>query len=400
MMSDYVVTEHDAKGGPHAEDGVALASYPLDSHGVTLYVDETGQPRMPVVVSSAHEVLAQAAVGALIADEATGEIIARGCTQAGGRPHAEAVVLAQAGERARGKTMYVTLEPCSHHGRTPPCADAIIAAGLKRVVLALGDPDPRVSGRGLDRLAAAGIEVERGLMADEARAITRGHILRVTERRPLVQLKLALSADGAIAHGKDGKPLWVTSPEARAHGHRLRAEADAILVGAGTVTDDDPDLTCRLPGLEARSPVRVVLSGQRSRLASARMLTTASRVTVWIYTDRSRPADPGLMPPPDGVTLAPVVAVGGRLWLPAVLEDLVARGVTRLLVEGGPGLWAGFAAAGLVDEIALYVARGDGAAADAEAARRHLARYGIRVPLALAEQRPVGRDIFFQFRRI
>ena len=173
-------------------------------------------------------------VGAVIADEATGEVIARGLTRPGGRPHAETQALERAGERARGATLYVTLEPCAHHGKTPPCADAVIAAGIRRVVIGAGDPDPRVAGEGSARMRAAGILVETGLLADEADWVTRGHILRVTEQRPFVQLKMALSAEGHVPRGKGGAPKFVTGAEARAAGHLLRAEADAILVGSGT----------------------------------------------------------------------------------------------------------------------------------------------------------------------
>jgi diaminohydroxyphosphoribosylaminopyrimidine deaminase/5-amino-6-(5-phosphoribosylamino)uracil reductase len=164
------------------------------------------------------------AVGAVVADEATGELIARGWTQPGGRPHAEPEALRRAGERARGATLYVTLEPCAHFGKTPPCADAIIAAGVRRVVIGVGDPDPRTRGDGIARLKAAGIAVEVGLDAEEARWVTLGHILRVTERRPFVQLKMALAADGTVPRGANGRPLMVTGAAARAYGHRLRAE--------------------------------------------------------------------------------------------------------------------------------------------------------------------------------
>ena len=180
---------------------------------------------------------------------------------AGGRPHAEAHALVRAGARARGQTMYVTLEPCSHHGRTPPCANAIIAAGMRRVVCAIEDPNPEISGRGLAVLRAAGVAVDLGLCAEEARWMAAGHILRMTRDRPFVQLKIAVSGDGLIAPG-DGAPRWVTGPEARQLAHILRARADAILVGRKTVADDNPELTCRLPGLEARSPRRVILDAK------------------------------------------------------------------------------------------------------------------------------------------
>ena len=222
---------------------------------------------MRIALRLAERMLGQTApnpaVGAIIVDPATGEVLARGWTQPGGRPHAETHVIERAGKRAAGKTMYVTLEPCSHHGQTPPCARAILSAGLSRVVCAIEDPDLRVSGRGLAMLREAGVTVDVGCCAEEARWVTAGHILRMQKRRPLVTLKLAISADGRLARGT-GAPTWVTSAQSRAFGHLLRARADAILVGAQTIADDNPDLTCRLPGLEARSPRRYVLdSGLR-----------------------------------------------------------------------------------------------------------------------------------------
>ena len=188
-------------------------------------------------------------VGAVLVEPLTGEVISRGTTAHGGRPHAERIAISRAGDRSRGATLYVTLEPCSHLGQTTPCVDAIVAAGITRVVCGIEDPDPRVSGRGLARLRAAGIAVVRGVRAEEAASVTRGHIVRVTERRPFVQLKLALDADGSIPLAVNSAPRFVTSDQARAFGHLLRAQADAILVGRGTVEADDPDLTCRLPGL-------------------------------------------------------------------------------------------------------------------------------------------------------
>jgi len=340
------------------------------------------------------------AVGAVIADETTGEIVGRGWTQPGGRPHAEPVAIARAGARARGATMYVTLEPCSHHGRTPPCADAIVSAGLKRVVCAIGDPDPRVAGRGLDRLRSAGIAVTRGVLAEEARWTTRGHILRVTERRPFVQLKLALGSDGNIARGK-GAPTWVTGPEARARGHLLRAQADAILIGRGTLEDDDPDLTCRLPGLSQRSPARVILAGDPDVLAKAKMVRHPGGVPVWAVCDRARGADADSLSRL-GIVALPVPRVGGRLWLPALLEALVGRGITRLLVEGGPTVWRAFAQAGLADEIVLFHATPDPIAKpgglDAQTALHHLLDYTGPLKLTLADHRAVGSDQMLVFR--
>ena len=296
-------------------------------------------------------------VGAVIADEQTGEVIATATTAPGGRPHAEPQAIAQAGARARGKTMYVTLEPCSHFGRTLPCVHAILEAGLGRVVIAQEDPDPRVSGRGLGVLREAGVSVRRSVLSAEARWLTRGHIVRVTERRPFVQLKLAVGADGLVPRGTAGTPLFVTSQIARAHGHMLRARTDAILVGSGTVRDDDPDLTCRLPGLSSHSPIRVVLAGTHLPPLTSKLASTASVAPVWIMaapqTLANEDAAAGQLEQA-GCRLFEVTEVGARPWLPAVCEALVAEGVTRLLVEGGPTLWRAFAQAGLADEVLLF----------------------------------------------
>jgi diaminohydroxyphosphoribosylaminopyrimidine deaminase/5-amino-6-(5-phosphoribosylamino)uracil reductase len=289
------------------------------------------------------------AVGAVIADETTGEVITRGWTQQGGRPHAEAHALVRAGARARGQTMYVSLEPCSHHGRTPPCADAIVAAGMRRVVCAVEDPNPEIAGRGLTVLRNAGIAVDLGLCAEEARWMAAGHILRMTRDRPFVQLKIAVSSDGLIAPG-DGTPRWVTGPEARQFAHILRARADAILVGRKTVADDNPELTCRLPGLEGRSPRRVILDAKFHTPPTARMFKTAERVPVTIFGDtKSTPP-----PYPKGVEVRRMPAsTDGRLSLDVVLESLGAEGVTRVLVEGGPTIADAFLAADLVDEVVI-----------------------------------------------
>lgn len=300
------------------------------------------------------------AVGAVIADEVSGEVIARGWTQPGGRPHAETEAIARAGARARGATMYVTLEPCSHHGKTGPCANAIIDAGLKRVVVAIGDPDQRVAGRGLEWIRKAGIAVASGLMAEEASWLTLGHIVRVTERRPFVQLKMALSADGEVPRGEAGQPAWVTSAEARAHGGMLRAEADAILVGARTIADDDPQLTCRLPGMAERSPVRVVLSSRLEVPASAKVFATAREVPTWVLTsdEAGQPVAGRLRAA--GVLVVPV-APTSPLDIREALGALADEGITRLLVEGGPQIWRAFSDAGVIDEVVVYQAQGPGA---------------------------------------
>lgn len=357
---------------------------------------------MSLALERAREGLGRTApnpsVGAVVYDSARGEIVASAVTAPGGRPHAEPIAIAEAGERARGATIYVTLEPCSHFGKTPPCADAIVVAGIARAVIGITDPDPRVAGRGILRLEAAGIAVTRGVLADEAAWVTRGHILRVTERRPFVQLKLAFAADGAVPRGGAGAPTWVTGPEARAHGHRLRAEADAILVGRATVVDDDPELTCRLPGLEDRSPIRVVLARTLDVPLGSKLVRTARTVPVWIVGAGG--ADPGRRATLEeaGCQILTVPEVGGRLWLPAVTEALAARGITRLLVEGGPQVWASFARAGLVDEVVAFAAGGDGRE---DALRRALGRWvgPVAEALTLQGRRPAGNDTIWTLRR-
>ncbi|MFT3731392.1 MAG: bifunctional diaminohydroxyphosphoribosylaminopyrimidine deaminase/5-amino-6-(5-phosphoribosylamino)uracil reductase RibD [Hyphomicrobium sp.] len=335
-------------------------------------------------------------VGAVIANEATGEVIARGTTAHGGRPHAETQAIAIAGEKARGATIYVTLEPCSHYGRTPPCADAIVAAGLKRAVVAIEDPDPRVAGRGLDRLRNAGIDVVRGVGAAEARWITRGHIVRITERRPLVTLKLALDANGDIARGSGTAPVWVTGERARAHGMLLRKEFDAILVGSATVRDDDPELTCRLPGLIDRSPIRIVLSRSLDLPPAAKLFKSAQSVPVWLMTSAgSDPAKKRAIAE-GGTEIINVEVVGGTLWLPSVMEALVARGITRVLVEGGPAVWRGFAEASFADEIVLYMA---GSPTDAEADHA-VERWAGGLGMKSVERRSIGGDTMWRYRRL
>lgn len=290
------------------------------------------------------------AVGAIIVDEANGEVIARGWTESGGRPHAETQAIKRAGERARGKTMYVTLEPCSHHGKTPPCADAIVAAGLGRVVCATDDPDMRVSGRGIALLHAAGIDLTLGVCASEARWVGAGHITRVQAKRPLVTLKLAVSADGRIARGT-GAPTWVTGEDARARAHLLRAQSDAILVGRQTVIDDDPELTCRLPGLEARSPRRYVLDSNLSIPGGRKVFRDGPGGPATLFAGREAAL-------PAHLVAQQVVRVGpspdGRLSLRQVLRAMAEDGITRLLVEGGPTTARAFLDAGFVDEVVLF----------------------------------------------
>ncbi len=357
---------------------------------------------MAIALSLARRGLGRTApnpsVGAVIADEIRGEIIARGLTRPGGRPHAETEALNAAGARARGATMYVTLEPCSHQGVTPPCADAVLAGGIARLVCATEDPDPRVGGRGLEKLRAAGIAVERGLMGAEARWVAMGHILRIVERRPFIQFKIAVGPDGRVPRGARGHPAWVSGPEALARGHLLRAEADAILVGRQTVIDDDPQLTCRLPGMAARSPVRVVLSTRGAGLDRTRLATTARQSPLWIFSGPDGEGERWALEA-CGARLFSAPVIGGGLWLPAVMETLAAEGITRLLVEGGPMIWHAFAAAGLVDEVVLFHARSDASVLRKEAAAAVLQQLVPVDGLELSDHRRLVADDMLVFRR-
>ncbi|HET6390875.1 bifunctional diaminohydroxyphosphoribosylaminopyrimidine deaminase/5-amino-6-(5-phosphoribosylamino)uracil reductase RibD [Hyphomicrobium sp.] len=335
-------------------------------------------------------------VGAVIANEETGELISRARTANGGRPHAETTAIAAAGEKARGATIYVTLEPCSHYGQTGPCAGAIVAAGLKRAVVAIEDPDPRVAGRGLDMLREAGIEVVRGVGAAEAKWITRGHVVRITERRPLVTLKLALDAKGDIARGSGSQPVWVTGEQSRAHAMVLRSAYDAILVGAATVKDDDPELTCRLPGLFDRSPVRIVLSRSLDLPVKAKLFESAQKVPVWLMTAAGADANKKAAIAAGGTEVIDAGVVGGSLWLPSIMEALVARGITRLLVEGGPAIWRAFAEASLADEIILYMA---GTPTDVEA-ENAVTRWLGPQGLSVAERRIIGTDTMWRLHAL
>lgn len=295
------------------------------------------------------------AVGCVIVRD--GEVIARGRTQEGGRPHAEADAIAQAaaaGLSLKGATAYVTLEPCSHHGRTPPCADALVASGVARVVSALEDPDPRVKGRGHERLRAAGIEVVVGDGAAEAAEINAGFLTRVKEERPLFHLKIASSLDGRIATAS-GESRWITGPVARQHGHHLRATHDAILVGGETARADDPDLGCRLPGLGRHSPVRLVLDSQARLSPTSRLATTARQRPVWLLCTQAAPAAAREALAGQGVEVVEVEAgADGRIDVAAAGRLLGARGLTRVLVEGGGQVAASFLKAGLVDRISSY----------------------------------------------
>lgn len=291
-------------------------------------------------------------------------IVGRGWTQVGGRPHAETMALQQAGAAARGATLYVTLEPCSHHGRTPPCAEAVIVAGITRCVAAIEDPDSRVAGRGLSMLREAAVDVSVGCLAEAASDLNAGFLIHRERGRPAVTLKMAVSLDGRIGtHSGDSK--WITSPIARMRAHLLRAQHDAIMVGSNTALQDDPDLTCRLPGLPKRPAIRIVLDGRLRLSLTAKAVTTAGQTPTWIVTredvDSTRRAafeDCGVE-----IIAVPADEAGFPDLVPA-LAELGERGITRILVEGGGKLAASLIRADLVDRMIWFrsssVIGGDG----------------------------------------
>jgi diaminohydroxyphosphoribosylaminopyrimidine deaminase / 5-amino-6-(5-phosphoribosylamino)uracil reductase len=292
------------------------------------------------------------AVGAVIVKD--GIIVGRGWTQAGGRPHAETEALARAGAAAQGATLYVTLEPCSHHGKTPPCADAIIAAGVAHVVSALVDPNPEVAGAGHWRLAEAGVVVEVGIGADEARRAHAGHIRRVQDGRPHVTLKLAVSADEKT--GLAGRrPAPITGEAVRARVHQMRSRSDAVLTGIGTALADDPLLTCRLPGM--RSPVRVVLDSALRLPLASKLVATARQAPLWIVTGEAPPREREQALAAHGAVVLRVAETEGMLDLPTALKLLAQCGITRVMIEAGPILSAAVLRADLVDEAALFRSR-------------------------------------------
>ncbi|MEA2885037.1 MAG: diaminohydroxyphosphoribosylaminopyrimidine deaminase [Bradyrhizobium sp.] len=292
------------------------------------------------------------AVGAVIVRD--GVIVGRGWTQAGGRPHAEVEALRRAGDAARGATLYVTLEPCSHHGKSPPCADAVISAGISRVVSAIEDSNPEVAGQGHARLRAAGIAVEVGLLAEVAARDHAGHFRRIRDKRSHVILKLAVSADDRIA-AAGHRPVAITGDAAKTRVHLLRAQCDAVLVGIGTVLADDPLLTCRLPGMEAQSPVRVVLDRSLRIPGTSRLVHSARETPLWVVTSSTAEAPAAMKLGAAGAQVIRVATAAGSpgLDLNAALRALAERGITRLLVEGGARVASSFVAADLADEVWL-----------------------------------------------
>ena len=287
----------------------------------------------------------------LVRPDLGGRIVGRGWTQPSGRPHAETEALRRAGALADGATAYVTLEPCSHTGKTGPCADALIATGIKRVVIAIQDPDPRVSGRGIAMLEAADIDVSVGLLEAEATHINTGFIHKIQSNRPFFSWKTATSADGKIATA-DGHSKWITGPQARQTGHLLRAQHDAIMVGIGTALADDPDLTCRLPGLAHASPIRIVVDSQLRLPMSHKLVTSAARHATWICTTPDAAQDKASALEQAGVKVMICKADAERKLDPEQLaHSLCEEGITRVLIEGGASLSSSFLRHDLVDQI-------------------------------------------------
>ncbi|MDD9739264.1 MAG: bifunctional diaminohydroxyphosphoribosylaminopyrimidine deaminase/5-amino-6-(5-phosphoribosylamino)uracil reductase RibD [Marinovum algicola] len=337
------------------------------------------------------------AVGCVIVRD--GRVVGRGWTQPGGRPHAETQALARAGAAARGATAYVTLEPCAHHGQTPPCAEALIAAGVARVVVAVEDDDSRVAGRGLAMLRAAGIAVETGVLAQEAARDHAGFFLKTGAGRPFVTLKLATTLDGRIATAT-GESQWITGPGARREVHALRARHDAVMVGGGTARADDPALTVRGLGIR-HQPLRIVVSRKLDLPLTGQLAQTAGDVPVWLC--HGPDADPGLCEAWEGLgaRLVSCRLAGRQVDMRDALHGLGAAGLTRVFCEGGGQLAASLLAAGLVDELICFTA-GMALGAEGQPAIGALGveRLAEAPRLALAEVRPVGADVMSVWRRV
>lgn len=333
------------------------------------------------------------AVGCVIVNSGPqgARIVGRGWTQPGGRPHAERRALDQAGDAAQGATAYVTLEPCAHHGKTPPCSEALIAAGVARVVTALTDPDPRVAGRGHAMLRAAGVAVTEGVLEAEARALQAGFLKRVTQGLPFVTLKLATTIDGRIATAS-GESRWITGPDARRAVHAMRMAHDAVMVGSGTALADDPDLTVRDMGAPYQ-PLRIVIDSRLRHSPASRLGRTATSHPVWLLHTSAAPEASRAGWAATGARLIEVPAMGNHADLRAALQMLAAEGLTRIFCEGGADLAAALIRAGLVDELAHF---GAGALIGAEG-RAALGPLGLSAladapRLARLSTAPMGAD--------
>jgi diaminohydroxyphosphoribosylaminopyrimidine deaminase/5-amino-6-(5-phosphoribosylamino)uracil reductase len=336
------------------------------------------------------------AVGCVIVNK--GRIVGRGWTQAGGRPHAETMALAQAGRAAKGATAYVSLEPCAHHGQTPPCSDALIAAGLARVVSAIEDPDPRVAGRGHLLLRTAGVRVDTGLLSEAATRMQVGYLSRIQRGRPMLTLKLATSLDGRIATAR-GESRWITGADARRRVHLMRAHHDAVLIGAGTARADDPMLTVR--GLGTRhQPVRIVAARLLDLPADGALAASAKATQLWLAHVPDAPEDRRAAWSNRGARLLEIPATAMGLDIAALLMRLGTEGLTRVFCEGGGKLAAALLAADLVDELAVFSA-GLALGAEGRPAVGPLALVSLAAAprFALQEVEKIGPDQFSLWAR-
>lgn len=336
------------------------------------------------------------AVGCVIVNNE--QIVGRGWTQPGGRPHAETEALRRAGSRAKGACAYVSLEPCNHYGQTPPCTKALLEAGIARVVTSLEDPDPRTSGSGHERLRENGVEVVTDVLKEEAQSVNDGFLTLLEKGRPKVTLKTATTLDGMIA-AKGGASQWITGSEARARGHALRASHDAIMIGIGTALADKPALTCRIPGMTDRSPVRVVVDSTLRLPLESELVETANDTPTWIITSgRTSGAEKFRE---SGVKIVTADTDSkGRIAMPAALKALGNEGLTRILVEGGHALTGSLLSEDLIDEIVWFRASGimgsDGVSA--------VASYGVSAPDQMKRFKRVGmtmvgEDVMERFER-
>lgn len=304
----------------------------------------------------------------IVADNGFGPVIVgRGVTAEGGRPHAETQALAEAGELAKGATAYVTLEPCAHHGRTPPCAEALVTAGIKRVVASTSDPDPRVAGRGYQILRDAGLEVVTDICREEGDEELAGYLSRSFRKRPEVTLKLALSVDGYVGCVGRGQ-IAITGAVSIAQVHMRRAQTDAIMIGVGTVIADDPVLNCRLPGLQDRSPVRVILDSDLRMPLTSKLVRSARQVPLWIAANNTADPEKRAQLIEAGCRILATECEEDKIALPELLDDLAAQGIATVMVEGGAVVAQAFLAQGLVDRLMIFdgpnpiLSNGDGQA--------------------------------------
>jgi len=336
-------------------------------------------------------------VGCIIVDQ-KGHVVGRGYTGQGGKPHGEITALKQAGRAAKGSTAYVTLEPCAHYGKTPPCAEALLKAQISRVVVATIDPDERTSGKGMEILKKAAVQVDLGVCQTEAKAINQGFFKRITASKPFVTLKVATSLDGMIAasSGQDG---WITGPESRRRGHLLRANHDAILVGVGTVLADNPSLDCRLPGLENRSPVRIILDSSLRTPDDCTVVNTANSIPTWIITGQGNDQKKALLEKKSVQIICCDLNQKGQIDLEKMMPMLAAKGLTRILSEGGAQVNASLIKASLVDRLYWFrstdIIGGDGLPALSSIGLTEL----LKMPqFSLIRTGRTGKDIWQEYR--